>query len=319
MEQKLIISIIVPVYNASQYLRECIESILSQSFRDFELILINDGSTDDSLSICKNYEKLDDRITVISEINSGVSKARNRGLDIVRGEWITFADADDYFLNDALSTLYARAMQTGTDLVLANALKLKNGKLSELHNLKNEVLPNAIMSIKHFALWGYLFNADIIKKYGLRFIDGLAYSEDRIFIYQMAQYCKTIAFCSKPVYVYRINKTSACSSKDGVRKACHHLDAAFYLNQFALTYQKTDKPVYNYLHSQSKHIIDLGLYLFVETGISWERLTKIKEKYIQRFGNGIKALFFFYSSILNSLFTYERRKIITLKKYRHEI
>ena len=308
------ITIIVPIYNASHYLCECIESILSQSFRDFELILVNDGSTDDSLDICKKYEQSDDRIIVVSQTNSGVSKARNRGLDVAKGEWITFADADDYFLDDALLTLYERAMQTGTDLVLANALKLKNGKFSELHRLKNEVLPNAIMSIKHFALWGYLFNADIIRKQQLRFIDGLAYSEDRIFIYQMARYCKTIAFCNKPVYVYRINETSACSSQDGVRKACHHLDAAFYLNQIALTYQKTDKPVYNCLHRQSKHLINLGLYLFVETGFSLENLAKIKERYNQRFGCNLKTSFDFYCTILNCLLTFERRKIITFKK-----
>ena len=308
------ITIIVPIYNASHYLCECIESILSQSVRDFELILVNDGSTDDSLDICKKYEQSDDRIIVVSQTNSGVSKARNRGLDVAKGEWITFADADDYFLDDALLTLYERAMQTGTDLVLANALKLKNGKFSELHRLKNEVLPNAIMSIKHFALWGYLFNADIIRKQQLRFIDGLAYSEDRIFIYQMARYCKTIAFCNKPVYVYRINETSACSSQDGVRKACHHLDAAFYLNQIALTYQKTDKPVYNCLHRQSKHLINLGLYLFVETGFSLENLAKIKERYNQRFGCNLKTSFDFYCTALNCLLTFERRKIITFKK-----
>lgn len=314
MGKRAIISVIVPVYNASQYLRECIESILSQSFRDFELILVNDGSTDDSLSICESYKSQDDRIRIISGANGGVSKARNRGLDVAKGEWITFADADDYFLEDALLTLYERAMQTGTDLVLANALKLKNGKSSELHRLKNEVLPNAIISIKHFALWGYLFNADIIRKNRLRFIDGLAYSEDRIFIYQMARYCKTIAFCNKPIYVYRINETSACSSQDGVRKASHHLDAAYHLNQFAQIYRKDDKVVYNYLHRQSRHIIHLGLYLFVETGFTWEKLSIIKGRYNQWFGDGIKVSFFFYRTLISCLFTFERRKIITFKK-----
>ena len=308
------ISVVVPVYNASQYLPKCIESILSQSFHDFELILVNDGSTDDSLDICKKYENFDDRIIVVSQINGGVSKARNGGLDVAKGEWVAFADADDYFLGDALSTLYERAMHTGVDLVLANALKLKNGNLSEMHKLKNEVLPDAIMSVKHFALWGYLFNADIIRKYRLRFIEGLAYSEDRLFIYQIARYCKTIAFCDKPIYVYRINDTSVCSSKNGVRKACHHIDAAFYLNQFALTYQKTDQPVYNYLHRQSKHLINLGLYLFVETGFSLENLAKIKERYNQRFRCNLKTSFDFYCTLLNCLLTFERRKIITLKK-----
>lgn len=308
------ISVVVPVYNASQYLPKCIESILSQSFQDFELILVNDGSTDDSLDICKKYEKFDDRIIVVSQTNGGVSKARNGGLDVAKGEWVAFADADDYFLSDALSTLYERSMHAGADLVLANALKLKNGNLSEMHNLKDEVLPNVIMSIKHFALWGYLFNGNIIRKYGLRFIEGLAYSEDRIFIYQMARYCKTIAFCDKPIYVYRINDASVCSSKNGVRKACHHIDASFYLNQIALTYQKTDRPVYNCLHQQSKHLINLGLYLFVETGFSLENLSKVKEKYNQRFGRNLKTSFDFYCIVLNCLLTFERRKIITFKK-----
>lgn len=178
------VSVIVPLYNAAQYLHQCIKSILSQSFKDFELILIDDGSTDDSLKICKSYEQSDNRIIVISETNGGVSKARNRGLNVAKGKWIAFVDADDYFLDDALSVLYDRAIQTGADLVLANALKLKNGKLNELHKLKDGVLSNVIMSVNHLALWGYLFNADIIRKYRLRFIEGLAYSEDRIFIYQ---------------------------------------------------------------------------------------------------------------------------------------
>ena len=205
-------------------------------------------------------------------------------------------------------------MHTGADLVLANALKLKNGNLTKMHKLKNEVLPNAIISIKHFALWGYLFNTDIIRKYRLRFIEGLAYSEDRLFIYQMARHCKTIAFCDKPVYVYRINETSACSSQDGVRKACHHLDAAFHLEQFAQTYRKNEKTVYNYLYRQSGHLIYLGLYLFVETGFTWEKLSIIKERYNQWFGDGIKVSFFFYRTLISCLFTFERRKIITFKK-----
>lgn len=308
------VSVIVPLYNAAQYLHQCIKSILSQSFKDFELILIDDGSTDDSLKICKSYEQSDNRIIVISETNGGVSKARNRGLNVAKGKWIAFVDADDYFLDDALSVLYDRAIQTGADLVLANALKLKNGKLNELHKLKDGVLSNVIMSVNHLALWGYLFNADIIRKYRLRFIEGLAYSEDRIFIYQMARYCKTIAFCNKPIYIYRINETSACSSKDGVRKACHHIDAAFYLKQLALTYQKTDKPVYNCLCRQSKHLIHLGLYLFVEICFSLENLVKVKEKYNQRFGRNLKTSFDFYCTVLNCLLIFERRKIITLKK-----
>lgn len=308
------ISVVVPVYNASQYLPKCIESILSQSFQDFQLILVNDGSTDDSLDICKKYEKFDDRIIVMSQTNGGVSKARNRGLDFAKGEWITFVDADDYFLDDALSTLYERAMQTGTDLVLANALKLKDGKSSKLHRLKNEVFSNAIMSIKHFALWGYLFNGRIIRQNKIRFIEGLAYSEDRIFIYQISKFCKTIAYSAIPVYVYRINNNSVCASSDGVRKACHHIDAAYYLKQFAQTYQFANKSIYRYLCKQSWHVVKLGMYFFIATSLSLHNNQIVLERYKKRFGDRFCLTVRYYVILICNYITYQRRKIIRLKK-----
>lgn len=308
------ISVIVPIYNAAQYLKQCIESILSQSFRNFELILINDGSTDNSLKICKEYAFRDDRIKVIDSQNEGVSASRNKGLNVAIGEWIIFADSDDYFLENAFQILYDRAMQTGTDLVFANSMKVEEGEYRMLHKLKNEVLPNVICSIQHFAVWGYLFNAKIIHKNNLRFINGLAYSEDRIFIYQIAQYCKTIAYCDKPIYVYRINEASVCSSRDGVRKACQHIDASYYLSQLADSYKNTDKITYRYLSKQSRHVVKLGLYLFVETGISWKNLIQVKDKYVQRFGEKMQVLLFFYYNIVRSLITNERRKIIKFKK-----
>ena len=100
------ISIIVPVFNAAQYLQECLDSILSQSFNDFELILIDDGSTDNSLSICQSYERRDSRIKIISGPNQGVSAARNKGLNVACGEWITFVDPDDWVEPTHVSTLY---------------------------------------------------------------------------------------------------------------------------------------------------------------------------------------------------------------------
>lgn len=308
------ISIIIPIYNAASYLRECLDSILMQSFTDFELILVNDGSIDNSLTICEEYSQKDKRIRVIDSPNCGVSAARNKGLQMASGRWITFVDADDYFLNNALSILYERAMQTGTDLVLANALKLKNGKFSELHNFNNEVLPNAIMSIKHFALWGYLFKGDIIRQNKLNFINGLAYSEDRIFIYQMARYCKTIAYCNQAVYVYRINDGSACSSRNGVRKACQHIDAAYYLNDIAQVYKNENKKIFYYLCNQRNHVIKLGLYQFFETNTSIRDLSIVTSKYKERFGTGCINLMNYYTFLVDSCLTCYRRKIIKFKK-----
>lgn len=102
-----LISVIVPVYNVKTLLPRCINSLLSQKFTDYELLLIDDGSTDGSGDICDEYGKKDSRIKVIHKQNEGVSKTRNRGIDEARGEWITFVDSDDYITPDYLSDLYA--------------------------------------------------------------------------------------------------------------------------------------------------------------------------------------------------------------------
>ena len=103
------ISIIVPIYNVEKYLDKCIKSILNQSFEDFELILVNDGSTDSCGVICDKYKKLDGRITVIHKANGGLSSARNAGIDIARGEYIGFVDSDDYIHEKMYEILYNNA------------------------------------------------------------------------------------------------------------------------------------------------------------------------------------------------------------------
>ena len=110
------ISVIVPVYNAEKWLRRCVDSILAQTFTDFELLLIDDGSTDGSPAICDEYAQRDSRIKVFYQKNSGVSAARNSGLDHARGEWILFVDADDYLYEDVVSEKFTpRRSQIGAN------------------------------------------------------------------------------------------------------------------------------------------------------------------------------------------------------------
>ena len=111
------ISVIIPVYNAEKYLSRCIDSVLNSSYTDFELLLINDGSTDQSLDICRQYKDQDSRITVISQENQGVSAARNLGLRICRGDWIIFIDSDDYISGDFLE-LITRNEYQDKDMIL---------------------------------------------------------------------------------------------------------------------------------------------------------------------------------------------------------
>ena len=118
------ISIIVPVYNVESYLSNCIDSILNQTFKDFELILVNDGSTDKSLEICKHYKNMDDRIFIIDKKNGGLSSARNAGLDIIKGEYIGFVDSDDYIHPQMYELLYKQIIENEADISMCEFKKV---------------------------------------------------------------------------------------------------------------------------------------------------------------------------------------------------
>ena len=124
------ISIIIPVYNAENYLRRCIESVLSQSFTDFELILMDDGSKDKSPQICDEYASQDTRVQVIHKANGGVSAARNDGLDIAKGEYVTFIDSDDWVEREYLQSLYDKR---SLDFVIGSFINEPSGKQRKIN------------------------------------------------------------------------------------------------------------------------------------------------------------------------------------------
>ena len=310
----MMISIIIPVYNAARYLRACIDSILSQSFNDYELILVNDGSTDESLSILSEYEKTYSAIKLIDGPNEGVSKARNKGLARASGDWIAFVDADDYLLPGALTTLSQRALTTNADVVLANAMKLKDGQMSLLHSWPDEVLPCDVTSIRHFALWGYLFRADVIRENKVRFIDGLAYSEDRLFIYQLIPCCREIAYCREAVYVYRLNTTSACASRDTLRKVLHQFRAAQCLREIAQSYSAEDGKTCRILNHDCDRLINQGIYSFVEYPSEKGAFAAIKNAYKSMFGWEIKSRARFYAAYAMAIARHKKRTLMTKKK-----
>lgn len=115
------ISVIIPVYNTERYLRECLDSVVNQSFQDIEIICVNDGSTDHSAEILNEYAQKDSRIQIVSQVNQGLSAARNAGLDVATGAWITFIDSDDALPHDALKILYAVAEKTGCQIVASRS------------------------------------------------------------------------------------------------------------------------------------------------------------------------------------------------------
>ena len=116
--EKIKVSVIIPVYNTENYLRACLDSVVNQTLRDIEIICVNDGSTDNSLSILKEYAQKDSRIVLINQKNAGVSVARNNAIAVAKGEYLAFLDSDDWFEPDAVETAYFKISQDKTDVVI---------------------------------------------------------------------------------------------------------------------------------------------------------------------------------------------------------
>ena len=157
MKNRPIISIIVPVYNVESYLERCIESILNQSFKEFELILVNDGSTDSCKDICNEYKTKDKRIKVIHKENGGLSSARNAGLDIARGKYIGFVDSDDFINKDMYKTLFNTIQDNNSDMIICDYYKVNEENNDTIiffcHFGLECVLLSHLLNISPMVLW----------------------------------------------------------------------------------------------------------------------------------------------------------------------
>ncbi|MBR6811034.1 glycosyltransferase family 2 protein [Candidatus Saccharibacteria bacterium] len=211
---KELISVIVPVYNCEKYLSACLESILSQSYKNFELILIDDGSTDGSLGICKSFEKKDKRIHVCSIKNSGAGGARNRGLELVKGQYIAFIDCDDVVSPDYLECLL-EGMKADVDL---NCVKYVNFESEVLFSEKqpNSRQISGDQAIEDLLL-GKLLAGPVCKLYKRGLIGNLRFekfsvAEDFYFNYNYLKKCSAISLSDKELYGYRKNSSSLTKS-----------------------------------------------------------------------------------------------------------
>lgn len=223
-EQMPQISIIVPVYNSDKCLRRCINSVLSQSFRAWELLLVDDGSTDGSGRICDEYVEKDKRIHVKHKTNSGVSDTRNVGIDIAKGEWIFFLDSDDEIYEDTLTTMVKWSV--GADLVVGTFKNVYVGQPELNRGNYNYIKKiSKIISKKRFVrnfdsqsyklpetVFPKLFSTDLIRKHCLKFDSSLYYAEDQLFLADyiaLPEVEKVYVNNTKFLYKYYINPQSA--------------------------------------------------------------------------------------------------------------
>lgn len=220
MDKKLI-SVIVPIYKVENFLRDCVESILRQTYSNYELILVDDGSPDNCGQICDSYAKNDKRIKVIHKKNGGLSDARNAGLDIAQGEYVTFIDSDDIIWEGYLEILIKNALKYNADIVqgeLTNSLKELGGKAD-----KSEMLLNGKEIFRKFLLckgfdvyiWKNLYSRHLFRD--IRFPVGRI-NEDNLTIYKLYFEAQRAVYIPRIIYFYRINPNGIMHSKFNKRR-----------------------------------------------------------------------------------------------------
>ncbi|MGL5150605.1 MAG: glycosyltransferase family 2 protein [Clostridium sp.] len=233
------ISIIVPVYKVELYLEKCIDSILNQTFKDFELILVDDGSPDRCGEICDEYAKKDNRIKVIHKENGGLSSARNAGLDIAKGEYIGFVDSDDWIEVNMYEVLYNLCCDNDADIVSCKALNLYEGKdivkrfnekKIKLYEGKINILDAHYNREFNFSLCTKLIKTKKINK--LRFKEGMI-SEDVIFMIKLYNQIERLVYTTEQKYIYFHRKESITTSGISFKRLdnlYHSIDLYNYLD-----------------------------------------------------------------------------------------
>lgn len=211
-----LISIIIPVYNVEEYIAHCIHNILSQTYSNLEIIIVNDGSLDDSIRIAKELTKDDSRFIYIDKENGGQSDARNAGLDIATGDYIFFCDPDDFMFEKSIENLYYASVLTNADIVVGSFCRFDEGMFYFYPFPKEELLhpvssKEAIMGmddeedytlLRYSAVWGKLFKKNLFET--IRFPKG-KYAEDQFIMWKLYLASKVIVRYQSDVYAYRMN------------------------------------------------------------------------------------------------------------------
>ena len=258
-----LVTLIVPIYNAAPYLKNCLGSIKAQTFQEFEALLVNDGSQDASPEICQSYERADSRFRLIDKPNSGVSDSRNVALDQARGKYVQFLDADDWLTPDAIETLVHTAESTGADLVLSHFYRVAGDRIAQRGHIKKEKLltrqefaeemMKAPANYYYGVLWNKLYRRSIVGAHRLRCPADVNWCEDFLFNLNYIEHVRLVAAVPRPIYYYRKRGDSLVNAQISLRRtvAMKRSTFAYYkeLYQKLDLYEEQKGRVYAYLLS----------------------------------------------------------------------
>ena len=217
-------SIIIPIYNAENYITVIVNNLLRLSYKDFEVILVNDGSKDNSLIVCKHLSKIDHRVVVVDQTNGGPSKARNAGLDVAQGEYILFADADDDIHGDFLAVIDKYVTAKEADVYCYGYLTVRSDFRGEIDMIPEEKLyatrQDILASIDEIAdsfwfnvVYDKVYKRSYLRENNIRFDESLYLGEDRKFCLEVLKNCSSWYFIPESLYVYKIQNTNSISAK----------------------------------------------------------------------------------------------------------
>ncbi len=265
------ISVIIPIFNSSKTLKRTLDSVINQSYRNLEIILVNDGSTDDSLKICQEYATKDNRIRIVNKTNQGVGKARNSGIDIATGDFISFVDSDDTMDKEFYSQLIATQIVTGADIVESGAKVIlgkdneiypyeKKEKLNIFHN--HDYMKNYLNFSLNVSVWGKIYKRELIGD--LRFPD-LNINEDFVFLWEVVK--RTNLFCENLNinYHYYLDKEKSLSKapfNQNNMSMISHIDDV--VNDVESIYPDLNKVARNHYNACLLHTLVL-YYLYVQS------------------------------------------------------
>lgn len=275
------ISVIIPVYNVQEYLTECVESVLNQEYKDFELILVDDGSTDNSGVYCDEFAKKDARVKVVHQQNSGLSEARNKGLEIALGDFITFIDSDDFIHQQMLRQLYLNLVEAEADVSVCGFQYVKSNKQPFDRKLSNRT--NVISGREAAGMIINLSDRGMIiacsKLYRRTLFQNLKYPkgklhEDEFVTYQLFDQAGIVVISEAKLYYYRLRKDSITGSRYSLKRL-DKLEALRLCIDYYI--EKKDKKMI--IAAKYRYLLNLQIaYFRIYTGLKQETETLIRLK-----------------------------------------
>lgn len=257
-DTKLVLSIVIPIYNAEEYLEECLESVINQevSSNEYEIICIDDGSTDNSGGIINDYSKRVSNLTAFHQENSGVSSARNKGVQLARGKYIWFVDADDLISKEAINILLPIIKEDIFDRIVFSFLVVF---FTYKDYISNPLFVNKIDSRKtDGSVWTSVYKKQFLIENCLSFREDIAFGEDSLFNYELNKKNGKQKIIDDALYFNRYNESSVCNSKGNEeKKLISHLRCAEIAKQYYDSERKKELKTIRFLHCELEHAMTI--------------------------------------------------------------